>query len=132
MSRSQVRSIALLSCLATTTACHTTVSAQGDALLVSPSREELSVIEDAIAQFYSGKRIPLSTSTFTNSSALVIDLNRLNDRGQPKNDMDATRPTTPQGQRFWLKKQGEQCLLVHEQTNKNVPLPGVNCQLSKN
>lgn len=132
MKYKQVRSIVVVGCITASTACQTTSYAADNAVLIAPSSETIRLLEDAIAPFFNGRRIALSKTTFVNSSELVIDLNRLNSHGQPKNDLDATRPTSPQGDRFWLRKRGAQCVLEHEQTSKRVDLPGVNCKLKPN
>lgn len=111
--------------------CQMTEAASENALLTTPDEQVLSKIQEAIAPYFNGQRIPLSPSTFTRSPELIIDQQRLDNQGNAKNDMDVTRPTEGSGVRFWLKKQGTDCYIEHEKSGQRVSLSNVDCYNSK-
>jgi len=116
-------------------ACKSTDKIAVDARLLEPSEQNVQAIQDAIAPFFNGSRIPLAYDVFTRSSELVIDQRRILDRaGNVINGKDITLPGdgNVSAQRFLLKisqtnDMNEGCFLVHEASGMTINLALLEC-----
>lgn len=111
-------------------ACKSTEHVPTNAILSEALDKNVEAIQDAIAPFFNGARIPLAYDVFTRSSQLVIDKRTvLDNAGNVINGKDITLPGdgSASGQRFFLKSANTQCFLVHEASGARLDLALVNC-----
>jgi hypothetical protein len=111
-------------------ACKSTEQMTNDAMLSQALDKNVEAIQDAIAPFFNGARIPLAFDVFTRSSELVIDKRTVLDKaGNVINGKDIRLPGdgSASGQRFLLKSSNTHCFLVHEASGARLDLELVNC-----
>jgi len=115
--------------------CYSTAVPLQDARFAQPSAQNVQAVQQAIAPFFNGMTIQLAHDVFTRSSELVIDSgSALDKRGQVINDKNISPPIdrSGSGQRFFLKSDGKNCALLHEQSDNLIMLPQVSCSAVNN
>jgi hypothetical protein len=125
------KSLGILTIATLLSACNSTEQMSTNAMLSQALDENVEAIQDAIAPFFNGARIPLAYDVFTRSSELVIDKRSvLDNAGNVINGKDIRLPGdgSASGQRFLLKSSNTQCFLVHEASGARLDLKLVNCK----
>ena len=93
------------------------------ALLTNPGPETLQEIEQTVSTALNDTKVTLATDALTKNSVLVIErgMQRRIDR-PPELGRDLGRPI-----RFQLVIDGQQCVLVDQQSGQHWPLATVEC-----
>ncbi len=106
-------------------ACNT-LSAQDEvpAVLVEPSEAAQAELREAISTTLNGREVTLSETALTHESELIIQrVVRRDSRGLPLTGRDFEKPD-----HFTLMKSAEQCVLVHRESGRRIPLRSATCK----
>ena len=112
-------------CLLTVAACATNDAADSyvAATLVSSDASIQSAVVDVLTQALPGRRITIAENAFVSSPVLTLEppiIRRL--EGDISLDRNLDAPET-----FRLFKRGEDCIIIHQRTTGEYPVPGAVC-----
>lgn len=93
------------------------------AYVTHPTPQSHLAISQAVSNTFGGIQVTIADDALTGDGVLMIDRARLHD---PNGTLvDGRNPGLPE--RFHLVKSGEDCILVHDRTNRRTRLAGTEC-----
>jgi hypothetical protein len=107
-------------------ACRT-VPAQSEApaVITNPTEQSRAALSQAVSQAMNGAPVTLADDALTKSDSLIIEHAHPRDAsGLPLNGRERGV-----AEHFRLVKSGDQCILIHQGTDRRFPLTGVACVL---
>ena len=106
-------------------ACASSQAQEGvPAVITNPTAESRAELQHAVSSALQGAPVTLADDALTNTSSLIIDRTAARDAvGRRLNGRELGRP-----EQFRLLKQGNQCVLVHENSGKRQVLESVRCR----
>jgi hypothetical protein len=106
-------------------ACASSQAQEGvPAVITNPTTESRAELLRAVSDALGGAAVTLADDALTSASSLTIDRTAARDAaGRRLNGRELGRP-----EQFHLLKQGNQCVLVHENSGKRQVLVSARCQ----
>lgn len=110
-------------------ACRTGSAGEPPAYVPRPTPESRASLANAVSTALGGTHVDLDDDALTTSGVLIVEHNQRRD-AQMGAAIDGRDPSAPAGisERFHLVKLGEQCVLVHDRTDRHYPLAGTACE----
>ena len=117
-----VRALAAVGFLLTLSTCAMSSAATTRAVIASPNAASRATLQQTVSALLS-RPVLLADDALTHESTLIVE--RTVARDPTGNRIDAAERAGPET--FRLVKRGDDCLLVHERTQKTAALAGVKC-----
>jgi len=105
-------------------ACRTVPSrTEVPAIIVNATPESGAALSKAVSEALNGAPVKLAADALTKTDVLIIEREHpLDPAGHPLDGREREMP-----EHFQLVKSGDQCVLVHQRTERRFPLAGVAC-----
>ena len=105
-------------------ACRTVPSrSEVPAIIVNATPESRATLAKVVSEALNGAPVKLAADALTKTEVLIIEREQaLDPAGHPLDGRSREMP-----EHFQLVKSGDQCVLVHQRTERRFPLGGVAC-----